>query len=481
MTNPWQPGLTGSGPGGSSASAAAPVVRTVAVDTLLVSGLADTVTHRFQVRAVNADGTAGTASDTVWVVPLRAQAGDGRVKLSWDNPSAPGVSGWQYRQQAGVAAWQDWQAVSGSGAATSTHTVTGLTNGVSYRFQVRGRSATKTRVASFTAAARPVGVPSAPVLTAQAGDKQVALSWTAADSNGAWVTSYSVRDSSAGSWSAWTSVPGQGTARDTTRTGLTNGRAYTFEVRARNRVGEGDSSRVSATPQQVAVSGADSVWYAENRTYTVASYRVSPSGGSWAWSLAGADSSLFSIASSGRVSFASPPDFERPSDADSNNVHALTVRATPSSRGLSPLSRTVAVTVTNVNEAGAISLTPPRPKVNQPITARLSDPDTVASVTRWRWMPYIEGGGGIGFGGTSQAEAEAAAVETAGSLSSTYTPSFLFRNFPLEVTVFYADRLGSGRQARRVTAAVGAPNRAPTLSGVSDTTFAENDTAAVAA
>ena len=317
------------------------------------------------------------------------------------------------------------------------------------------------------------------LLTAQVSAKRVAVTWTESDSNGAWVSGYSVRDSSAGSWSSWVAVPGQGTARDTTLTGLTNGREYTFEVRARNRVGEGDSSRVSATPQQVAVSGADSVWYAENRTDTVASYRVSPSGGSWAWSLAGADSSLFSIASSGRVSFASSPDFERPSDADSNNVHALTVRATPSARGLSPLSRTVAVTVTNVNEAGAISLTPPTPKVNQAITARLSDPDTVTSVTRWRWMPYIEGG--IGFGGTSQAEAEAAAVETAGSVSSTYTPSFLFRNFPLEVTVFYADRLGSGRQARRVTARVGAPNRAPTLSGVSDTTFAENDTAAVAA
>ena len=112
---------------------------------------------------------------------------------------------------------------------------------------------------SDTTAAVTAGPPSKPELTAQVSAKRVAVSWTESDSNGAWVTSYSVRDSSAGSWSSWVAVPGKGTARDTTRTGLTNGREYTFEVRARNRVGEGDSSRVSATPQQVVVSGADSV------------------------------------------------------------------------------------------------------------------------------------------------------------------------------------------------------------------------------
>ena len=140
---------------------------------------------------------------------------------------------------------------------------------------------------SDTTAAVTAGPPSAPVLTAQAGDGRVVLSWSAADSNGAWVTAYSLRDSiggaggaagSGGSWTNWIAVPGKGAARDTTRTGLTNGRQYTFEVRAKNTVGDGDSSRVSATPARPRIAGADSVRYAENRTDTVASYRVTPPG-----------------------------------------------------------------------------------------------------------------------------------------------------------------------------------------------------------
>ena len=330
---------------------------------------------------------------------------------------------------------------------------------------------------SDTTAALTAGPPSAPSLTAQAGDRMVALSWTAADSNGSWVTGYSLRDSAAGSWSDWTAVRGQGAARDSTLTGLTNGRQYPFEVRAKNAVGDGDSSRVWATSARPRIAGPDSVWYAENGTDTVAVYRVIPSGGSWTWSRAGADRSAFTGGDTLR--FARVPDYEKPVDADSNNVYQVQMRATPSARGFSPLSKTVAVTVTNVNEPGAISLSPPRPKVNEQITATLSDPDTVVSVTKWRWMFYIQGG--VGFGGTSQAEAEAAAVETAGGFSSTYTPGLFSRYLPLEVIAFYTDALASGQQVRVVTAPVGAPNRAPTLSGVSDTTFAENDTAAVAA
>ena len=332
--------------------------------------------------------------------------------------------------------------------------------------------------AADTTAVAVVDAPSAPTLTAAAGDRRVALRWTAADSNGAWVTGYSLRDSSAGgSWSDWTAVPGGGAARDSTLKGLTNGREYTFEVRAKNTVGDGDSSRVSATPQARTLAGPDSISYAENGTDTVAVYRVTPAGGSWTWSRAGTDSSAFSGGDTLR--FAQVPNYEKPVDADSNNVYTLQVRATPAAPGLSPLSKAVVVTVTNVNEPGAISFSPSRPKVNQPITATLSDADTVASVRHWRWLPYIEGGIGIG-GEEAEETAAAAATICPGMVSCTYTPGLFFRYLPLEVTVFYADHLASGQQVQVVTAAVGGPNRGPTLSGVSDTTFVENDTAAVA-
>ena len=474
----WRPGGALGARGASGAKGASGATQLTAVIPL--EGLDQTRAHKFEVRFVTPDGQASAASEPVRLIPLRASAADGAVRLSWDALSDTTITGWQYRFRPERRRWGAWQATSGSGASTTTQRVGSLSNGADYQFQVRAAYSEGTRAASFTASAKPAGAPWAPdSLTATAGNAQVRLSWAAADSNGAWVTGYSLRDSLAGgSWSDWTAVPGGGTARDTTRSKLSNGTLYTFEVRAQNRVGHGDSSRVSVTPQARTLAGPDSISYAENGTDTVAVYRVTPGGGSWTWSRAGADSSAFSGGDTLR--FARAPNFEVPTDSDSNNVYTLQVQATPAAPGLSPLSKAVVVTVTNVNEPGAISFSPSRPKVNQPITATLSDADTVASVRHWRWLPYIEGGIGIG-GEEAEETATAAATICPGMVSCTYTPGLFFRYLPLEVTVFYRDRLASGQQqVRVVTAPVGGPNRAPTLSGVSDTTFVENDTAAVA-
>ena len=98
--------------GTSSGGATATSVRVEAAgDTVRVSGLADTVVHQIRVRLVNADGVPGVASDSVAVVPLRAQAGDGQVTLSWDDPGNDTLEEWQYRQQRGRGSWGEWQDV----------------------------------------------------------------------------------------------------------------------------------------------------------------------------------------------------------------------------------------------------------------------------------------------------------------------------------------------------------------------------------
>ena len=86
-----------------------------------------------------------------------------------------------------------------------------------------------------------------PGFDAVRGNAQVALSWGAADGRGAAVDRYDIR----GAGSGWTAVPGGGSARDTTVTGLTNGTSYTFEVRAHNSAGDGAAARDSATPATV--------------------------------------------------------------------------------------------------------------------------------------------------------------------------------------------------------------------------------------
>ena len=96
------------------------------------------------------------------------------------------------------------------------------------------------------------GPPTAPAnLTAQAGDGKVTLNWGAASSESSPVEKYQyrVRASSSSTWNPdWTDVTGGDAARSQEVTSLTNGRNYTFEVRAINATGNGNEAEVMSRP-----------------------------------------------------------------------------------------------------------------------------------------------------------------------------------------------------------------------------------------
>ena len=85
-------------------------------------------------------------------------------------------------------------------------------------------------------------LPGAPThALADAGNREVAVSWTApADDGGSTVTGYTVTSSPGSKHCTWTSG-----SLSCTVTGLTNGQAYTFTVTATNAVGTGPASGVS--------------------------------------------------------------------------------------------------------------------------------------------------------------------------------------------------------------------------------------------
>ena len=110
-----------------------------------VPGLTNGQQYAFEVRAVNSAGP-GAAATTVATplgmpsVPasLTATAGDGEVFLEWTAPADDGgapVTGYEYRFAAGTAVPEDtpWQ----SAGLDLEWTVTGLTNGQQYAFEVR--------------------------------------------------------------------------------------------------------------------------------------------------------------------------------------------------------------------------------------------------------------------------------------------------------------------------------------------------------
>ena len=156
------------------------------------------------------------------------------------------------------------------------------------------------------------------------------------------------------------------------------------------------------------------------------------------WSVAGADGNHFSIDSPPGVLrfhidpvspniFPKLPDYEEPDDANSDNVYSITLTAQAGGQSNSPF--TVTVTVIDVDEPGAISLSTTRPKAGSMLTATLTDPDGVTDGTvTWRWERST--------GPNSWAVID-------GATSSAYTPGAADTGAFLRVTATYADEHGT--------------------------------------
>ncbi|MEP3655567.1 MAG: cadherin domain-containing protein [Litorimonas sp.] len=113
--------------------------------------------------------------------------------------------------------------------------------------------------------------------------------------------------------------------------------------------GEGNDAPVLSIPATVTVS--------ENQTSAFTASASDQNGDVLTYSLSGADSGLFSInPSTGVITFNDAPDFEAPADGNSDNVYTVTVAV---SDGAESVSQTVNITVTDVNEAPAITAVDP--------------------------------------------------------------------------------------------------------------------------
>ena len=232
-----------------------------------LTGLTNGAEHTFQVRPIYSQGgqeVRGPGAE-VRSIPrgaLRAPANltatpttDGEIALEWNDPSDATIEGYQYRHRnPSDTGWNpDWTDIPNSDAGTTTHTLTGLTNFVSYTFEVRA----KRDASTFGPAARRSATPRGPLVTpanfdAEAGlDRRVRLSWDRSNDDSITVYQYRYRVSSSSDWNPdWTDIPGSGwqTSAYTVRS-LLNRVSYTFEVRAKRGNLEGPVARASAEPE----------------------------------------------------------------------------------------------------------------------------------------------------------------------------------------------------------------------------------------
>ena len=135
--------------------------------------------------------------------------------------------------------------------------------------------------------------------------------------------------------------------------------------------------------------------YAEDREDAVATFSASDpdaDAGDIEWSLAGVDADFFEISEDGELTFKEQPDFETPEDKDEiadsvqagpqgagDNVYQVTVVA---SEG----ELEVAVTVTDVDEPGKVTIDQPQPQATRPLEASgPGDPDKGVDEESWQW------------------------------------------------------------------------------------------------
>ena len=219
-------------------------------DSYTITGLTVGNVYTFAVRAVNGAGSTESDSRSVTIVgtpaapdSFSAVAGDGQVWLGWRSPADFTISGYEYQQKEGTDAFGDWQTIPGSRSGSTFHIVTGLSNGTSYTFQVRAVNAAGESGSSGEQSATPATASSAPVKpegfsARQTGIGQVELTWEAS-SNPLNVTGYQFKQNS-GSWTAISESDHSAVSH--TITGLTQGVAYTFRVRAVNSAGSTESA-----------------------------------------------------------------------------------------------------------------------------------------------------------------------------------------------------------------------------------------------
>lgn len=227
----------------------------------------------------------GTATIRFFELPTPAPTavagtpGNTAVLVTWSMPTANEQSVETYLITRYIGGVQNGSPsfVQGKPPATTVN-VSGLVNGTAYTFKVQAvNSVGAGPLSDPSAAVTPLGAPGAPTgVSAVAGNAQATVSFTPPVNNGGSpITSYTVL-SVAGGFSA------TGAASPIVVTGLTNGVAYSFRVRATNSLGAGIQSGASAPVTPIApAGGSQAITFAPlaGKTFGDAPFSVAATGG----------------------------------------------------------------------------------------------------------------------------------------------------------------------------------------------------------
>ena len=176
-------------------------------------------------------------------------------------------------------------------------------------------------------------------------------------------------------------------------------RTYMVEVTATDPFDASDSTMVTITvtdmnegptlslgggstpPSEGVVGGDAAPYYRENGTRAVDTYTTTIEDPS-SWTLSGPDAGDFNISSGGVLSFTSSPDYENPTDANTDNVYMVTVMANNGNGGAE-----LDVSVTVTNDTSDDPVTPPVPGTFDP---NMYDTDDDGSISKDEVLDAID-------------------------------------------------------------------------------------------
>ncbi|WP_052380734.1 S-layer homology domain-containing protein [Paenibacillus camerounensis] len=173
-----------------------------------------------------------------------AVAGNGQVQLTW----TPVEGSASYTIYQSVSSATYGEALATVSSSVYTYTAAGLTNGTAYYYAVQAVNSAGDSPVSNQASATPITVPGAPLAaSAAAGDTTAVIQFTQpADNGGSAVTGYEISSDTGGIKVSSASSP-------VIITGLQNGTAYTFTVKAINAAGTGIAAATNTVTPAVAV------------------------------------------------------------------------------------------------------------------------------------------------------------------------------------------------------------------------------------
>ena len=241
-----------------------------------ITSLTNATKYEVRVRARIANGV-GPSSPTSSETPLGKPAkpatptltpGNATLVVTWKAPADNGSAITSYDVAHCVSTadcsldgdWSSPSSVTGSGGElpATTHTISPLNNGTTYRVRVRATNSVGAGPWSSSVSGTPSLRPDAPAVpSVSVGNRQIGLLWSAPSGNGLAITQYYVeyractatpRDCSGAepTWGNWIERRYSATSLSATITGLTNGTKYEARVRARNANGAGPWSPVAS-------------------------------------------------------------------------------------------------------------------------------------------------------------------------------------------------------------------------------------------